>query len=90
MMLFFLISYIFSCRCVALNQLAYGQNLIVFMIDGLSNKLLAKYADELTGFNEMSIYGSTTDYLKPVYPTLSYPNWISIFTGCSSFINISI
>ncbi|VDO29507.1 unnamed protein product [Onchocerca flexuosa] len=64
---------------VAANEkIPCGQNLIVFIIDGYGKALLNQ-SD--AGFRLLTQNGVYSDFLKPVYPTHNYPNWMSLVTG---------
>lgn len=60
------------------EKIPRGQNLIVFIIDGYGKTLLNQ-SD--VGFRLLTQNGVYTDFLKPVYPTHNYPNWMSLVTG---------
>lgn len=59
-----------------------GQNVILLMIDGFANKFLNS-TGPLDGFERMAENGVQADYLKPSFPSLSFPNWQSLATGRS-------
>lgn len=62
----------------AAEKLPCGQNLIVFIIDGYGKALLNQ-SD--IGFRLLTENGVYSDFLKPVYPTQTYPNLMSLVTG---------
>lgn len=53
---------------------------VVVMIDGFSPKLLDRA--ETPTLNRLRKEGRYSDTLKPVFPSLSHPNWTSLATGC--------
>lgn len=65
------------------EKVPYGQNLIVFIIDGYGNTLLNQ-SD--AGLRLLAQNGVHSEYLKPVYPTHNYPNWMSLVTGQRLYI----
>lgn len=65
----------------AIEKIPCGQNLIVFIIDGYGRALLNQ-SD--IGFRLLTENGVYSDFLKPVYPTHNYPNWMSLVTGYRS------
>lgn len=64
-----------------LQKVPYGQNLIVLLIDGLGSSQLNQSNFELLGFRHLRESGAHAEYVKPTYPTQSYPNWMSLFSG---------
>uniref|UniRef100_A0A914ZH30 Ectonucleotide pyrophosphatase/phosphodiesterase family member 6 n=1 Tax=Parascaris univalens TaxID=6257 RepID=A0A914ZH30_PARUN len=66
---------------LALQKVPYGQNLIVLLIDGLGSSQLNNSNFELLGFRYLRESGAHAEYVKPTYPTQSYPNWMSLFSG---------
>ncbi|VDK43036.1 unnamed protein product [Anisakis simplex] len=76
----FLILLLF-CRSTKLHKVPYGQNLIVLLIDGFGSSLLNQSNIEFFGFKYLMQNGAHTEYLKPTYPTQSYPNWMSLISG---------
>ncbi|MCP9266321.1 Ectonucleotide pyrophosphatase/phosphodiesterase family member 6 [Dirofilaria immitis] len=74
----YIISIIASYFIAASEKIPCGQNLIVFIIDGYGKALLNQ-SD--IGFRLLTQNGVYSDFLKPVYPTHNYPNWMSLVTG---------
>ncbi|VDM44812.1 unnamed protein product [Toxocara canis] len=74
------------CCSATLQKVPYGQNLIVLLIDGLGRSLLNQSDIELFGFRHVTENGARAEYLKPTYPTQSYPNWMSLFSGEMCFL----
>ncbi|VDM95893.1 unnamed protein product [Thelazia callipaeda] len=64
---------------VAIERIPVGQNLIVLILDGYGKALLNQ--TDSSGFRLLSKNGVSTDFLKPVYPTQNYPNWMTLVTG---------
>jgi predicted AlkP superfamily pyrophosphatase or phosphodiesterase len=60
---------------------AIGQNVILLLIDGFANSFLNDSRSSLYGLKAMADNGVQAEYLKPSFPTLSYPNWYSLVTG---------
>ncbi|KAK6183131.1 hypothetical protein SNE40_010666 [Patella caerulea] len=58
-----------------------NQQLLMLLLDGFRWDYLDQPDLHLPGFRRILEIGIRTDYLKPVYPTLSYPNYYSIATG---------
>uniref|UniRef100_A0AC35U6J3 Choline-specific glycerophosphodiester phosphodiesterase n=1 Tax=Rhabditophanes sp. KR3021 TaxID=114890 RepID=A0AC35U6J3_9BILA len=62
-----------------------GQNLIVLLIDGYGSNLFNKTSAKLSyGFQNLLSNGVQAEYLKPIFPTWSYPTWASLATGLYS------
>ena len=67
--------------CLAAHPASHGKPLLFFLLDGFRAdyfKLFQKA--ELGGFNWL-MDGVKADHMKPVFPSLSYPNHYSIMTG---------
>uniref|UniRef100_A0A914XHP2 Ectonucleotide pyrophosphatase/phosphodiesterase family member 6 n=1 Tax=Plectus sambesii TaxID=2011161 RepID=A0A914XHP2_9BILA len=77
-----LVFLLFSLAMVANSRAAeaLGQNVILLMIDGFANKFL-NTTGPLNGFERMAEHGVQAEYLKPSFPSLSFPNWQSLATG---------
>lgn len=59
-----------------------GQNLIILLIDGYGASLLNKTDEKFqTGVQTLIENGVQAEYLQPVFPSQSYPNWFSLSTG---------
>uniref|UniRef100_UPI00358F01C6 glycerophosphocholine cholinephosphodiesterase ENPP6-like isoform X3 n=1 Tax=Myxine glutinosa TaxID=7769 RepID=UPI00358F01C6 len=57
--------------------------LLLILAEGLSEMYLGEGSREkLTGLREMAMHGVLARGLMPVFPTLFYPNYYSLFTGC--------
>uniref|UniRef100_A0A914DAD2 Uncharacterized protein n=1 Tax=Acrobeloides nanus TaxID=290746 RepID=A0A914DAD2_9BILA len=66
----------------ATNRPPLGQNLIVLLIDGYGAELFNRTNARIQGGTQTLISnGVQAEYLKPVFPTQSYPNWFSLATG---------
>uniref|UniRef100_A0A0K0EX79 Choline-specific glycerophosphodiester phosphodiesterase n=1 Tax=Strongyloides venezuelensis TaxID=75913 RepID=A0A0K0EX79_STRVS len=80
--LFLLLTIITDKTSAILKQDALGQNLIVLLIDGYGNNLFNKTNSKLSlGIQTLLENGVQADYLKPIFPTWSYPTWTSLSTG---------
>uniref|UniRef100_UPI00358E0F56 glycerophosphocholine cholinephosphodiesterase ENPP6-like isoform X2 n=1 Tax=Myxine glutinosa TaxID=7769 RepID=UPI00358E0F56 len=56
--------------------------LLLILAEGLSEMYLGEGSREkLTGLREMAMHGVLARGLMPVFPTLFYPNYYSLFTG---------
>lgn len=59
-----------------------GQNLIILLIDGYGASLLNKTDEKFVqGIQGLIENGVQAQYLQPVFPSQSYPNWFSLSTG---------
>ncbi|KAI6201052.1 Ectonucleotide pyrophosphatase/phosphodiesterase family member 6 [Aphelenchoides besseyi] len=59
-----------------------NQNLIILLIDGYGANLFNRTDPKIQqAANLMISKGVRAEYLKPVFPTQSYPNWFSLATG---------
>ncbi|KAI6241680.1 Ectonucleotide pyrophosphatase/phosphodiesterase family member 6 [Aphelenchoides fujianensis] len=59
-----------------------NQNLIILLIDGYGANLFNRTDPKLQhAANLMISKGVRAEYVKPVFPTQSYPNWLSLATG---------
>ena len=59
-----------------------GQNLIILLIDGYGAELFNRTnAAVRVGAETLLSNGVRAEYLKPVFPTQTYPNWFSLATG---------
>uniref|UniRef100_A0AC35FH19 Ectonucleotide pyrophosphatase/phosphodiesterase family member 6 n=1 Tax=Panagrolaimus sp. PS1159 TaxID=55785 RepID=A0AC35FH19_9BILA len=64
------------------NNNAKGQNLILLLIDGYSAELFNRTNAAIkVGAETLLSNGVHAEYLQPVFPTQSYPNWYSLATG---------
>ncbi|XP_061166536.1 glycerophosphocholine cholinephosphodiesterase ENPP6-like [Saccostrea echinata] len=61
-----------------------GSRLLVILLDGFRWDYLEQDGQMLPGFNSIFKQGVKAEYMVPVYPTLSYPNYYSIMTGVHS------
>lgn len=52
---------------------------IVILADGVRYDYLSDKS--LTGFKKMSEQGVKAEYVQPIFPSNSYPNWYTIITG---------
>ncbi|XP_022254255.1 ectonucleotide pyrophosphatase/phosphodiesterase family member 6-like [Limulus polyphemus] len=57
------------------------QKLIVILADGIRWDYLDDPDVKLKGFPRLANNGVKAEYLIPIYPSNSYPNWYSILTG---------
>lgn len=74
--------FLLSALCLLLtNEISAGKKLIVLSIDGLRWDYITDPKLELKGIWKIIENGVRAQYVNPVYPTLSYPNWYSIVTG---------
>ncbi|XP_017267547.1 ectonucleotide pyrophosphatase/phosphodiesterase family member 1 [Kryptolebias marmoratus] len=55
--------------------------LILISLDGFRAEYLKDHKDHLPVINKIRNVGTTTPYLRPVYPTKTFPNHYSIVTG---------
>lgn len=59
-----------------------GQNLIILLIDGYGANLFNRTNAKLQHGAEILLQnGVQAEYMTPVFPTQSYPNWFSLSTG---------
>ncbi|XP_040150228.2 glycerophosphocholine cholinephosphodiesterase ENPP6 isoform X2 [Ictidomys tridecemlineatus] len=59
------------------------RKLLVFLLDGFRWDYISDEAlESLPGFQEIVSRGVKVDYLTPDFPTLSYPNYYTLMTGC--------
>ncbi|XP_013368546.1 PREDICTED: ectonucleotide pyrophosphatase/phosphodiesterase family member 6 isoform X2 [Chinchilla lanigera] len=59
------------------------RKLLVFLLDGFRSDYISDEAlESLPGFKEIVSRGVKVDYLTPDFPSLSYPNYYSLMTGC--------
>lgn len=63
-----------------------GQNLIILLIDGYGATLFNRTNAKLQHGAEILLQnGVQAEYMTPVFPTQSYPNWYSLVTGSIFF-----
>lgn len=78
-----------------------GQNLILILADGFGNSLLNSSQNDVNigrtsfqnifssnnnlGLKAIAENGVTTEFLRPSFPTHSWPNWMSLITGMIFF-----
>ncbi|KAL3182003.1 hypothetical protein MRX96_035467 [Rhipicephalus microplus] len=75
-----LLSALGTCKCHALFLAEVSRpRVLLFLIDGLRWDYLEE--PHLPGFEELADTGVKAEYVVPVMPTNSYPNWYSIVTG---------
>lgn len=55
----------------------YPMKLLLILFDGFR----WDYVKDMEGFNEMKRIGVHADYLIPVFPSMSFPNYYSLVTG---------
>ncbi|XP_067427742.1 ectonucleotide pyrophosphatase/phosphodiesterase family member 1 [Thunnus thynnus] len=55
--------------------------LILVSLDGFRAEYLKDHGSHLPVINKLRNYGTTTPYMRPVYPTKTFPNHYSIVTG---------
>uniref|UniRef100_A0A8C9WTG5 Ectonucleotide pyrophosphatase/phosphodiesterase 1 n=1 Tax=Sander lucioperca TaxID=283035 RepID=A0A8C9WTG5_SANLU len=55
--------------------------LILVSLDGFRAKYLKDHGSHLPVINKLRNHGTTTPYMRPVYPTKTFPNHYSIVTG---------
>ena len=58
-----------------------GSRLLLILLDGFRWDYLEQDGQMLPGFQSILQQGVQAEYMLPVYPTLSYPNYYSIMTG---------
>ncbi|PAV88198.1 hypothetical protein WR25_05222 [Diploscapter pachys] len=59
-----------------------GQNLILILADGFGNSLLNSSQNDVNiGLKAIAENGVTTEFLRPSFPTHSWPNSMSLITG---------
>nr|XP_028704745.1 ectonucleotide pyrophosphatase/phosphodiesterase family member 6 isoform X2 [Macaca mulatta] len=59
------------------------RKLLVFLLDGFRSDYINDEAlESLPGFKEIVSRGVKVDYLTPDFPSLSYPNYYTLMTGC--------
>lgn len=75
--------WIFSIVCLHLlfSRNTSGSRLLVILLDGFRWDYLEQDGHMLPGFGSILQHGVKAEYMIPVYPTLSYPNYYSIMTG---------
>ncbi|RWS20133.1 ectonucleotide pyrophosphatase/phosphodiesterase family member 6-like isoform X1, partial [Leptotrombidium deliense] len=57
-----------------------GEKLLVIMIDGMRHDYPDRESN-LTAFQKLESEGVRVQYLEPVFPSYTYPNWYAIATG---------
>nr|CAD2147345.1 unnamed protein product [Meloidogyne enterolobii] len=73
---------VFSINFCFSQKEPVGQNLILFLVDGLGANLFNNTDSRMKfGAKTLIENGVEADYLIPVFPTQSYPNWFSLATG---------
>ncbi|CAD5221849.1 unnamed protein product [Bursaphelenchus xylophilus] len=73
---------VFLIRAEEIEKEPVGQNLILLLIDGYGASLYNRTDPKLQNGAQMLIKnGVQAEYLKPVFPSQSYPNWFSLNTG---------
>uniref|UniRef100_A0A7E4VRT0 Choline-specific glycerophosphodiester phosphodiesterase n=1 Tax=Panagrellus redivivus TaxID=6233 RepID=A0A7E4VRT0_PANRE len=61
---------------------AKGQNVVILLIDGYGAELFNRTNSAIrVGAEALLTNGVKAGYLRPVFPTLTYPNWFSLATG---------
>lgn len=65
------------------SQAAQENSLILILIDGYRWDYTAVHGGGagLPGFQYLETHGGRAEYLNPVFPTISNPNWLTISTG---------
>lgn len=79
----------FPCRKAFLLPLCFillvrnvlGSRLVLILLDGFRWDYLEQDGHMLPGFSSIQQQGVRAEYLVPVYPTLSFPNYYSIMAG---------
>lgn len=66
-----------------LNKPHPKQKLIVILADGVRHDYVTD--PTLKGFHRMSKNGVKAEYVQPIFPSNSYPNWYTIVTGMFNF-----
>lgn len=56
-----------------------SQKLIVILADGIRHDYVNQ--PNLVGFPRMAKNGARAQYVQPIFPANSYPNWYTIVTG---------
>jgi ectonucleotide pyrophosphatase/phosphodiesterase family protein 6 len=62
-------------------QKASGSRLLVILLDGFRWDYLEQDGKMLPGFQNIYQRGVKAEYMIPVYPSFSYPNFYSLMTG---------
>ena len=69
---------LFSCAS-SLYHLAKDKKVILILADGVRYDYVKDKS--LVGFNRMAKNGVRAEYVQPIFPSNSYPNWYTIVTG---------
>ena len=76
--LFLGVSALFACAN-SLYHLAKDKKVLLILADGVRYDYVKDKS--LVGFNRMAKNGVKAEYVQPIFPSNSYPNWYSIVTG---------
>ncbi|XP_067136105.1 glycerophosphocholine cholinephosphodiesterase ENPP6-like [Centruroides vittatus] len=73
------LAYLLSQTCLVLSK---NQSLFILMVDGVR----WNYIDEngLIGFPIIEKFGVRAQYVLPIFPSNTYPNWLTMVTGVYS------
>ncbi|GFU32798.1 hypothetical protein NPIL_609701 [Nephila pilipes] len=69
---------VFFLHCFC--EVKAAKKLIVVLIDGVRWDYIND--SNLKGFRQMIDNGVKAPYVVPIFPSLSYPNWQALTTGC--------
>lgn len=84
----FVVGLLAACHCASNRSVEYeayyadargGQKLIVILADGIRHDYLNE--PDLGAFARMRREGVHAEYVEPIFPANSYPNWYTIVTG---------
>ncbi|KAG1650412.1 Ectonucleotide pyrophosphatase/phosphodiesterase family member 6 [Nymphon striatum] len=74
------IAFIYVCTAVLFNQYhCENSPLLVILLDGTRWDYIHRFS--LNGWKKLRSLGTVAEYMLPVFPADSYPNWNSITTG---------
>lgn len=65
-----------------INSLHKEKKVILVLVDGVRYDYVKD--PSLKGFQRMARKGVKAEYVQPIFPSNSYPNWYTIVTGMSS------
>lgn len=65
----------------AAEELADRRRTLILLLDGFRWDYIKHLGDETTGFRELVKEGASAEYVRPVFPSLSFPSWTTISTG---------
>ncbi|RWS19538.1 ectonucleotide pyrophosphatase/phosphodiesterase family member 6-like protein [Leptotrombidium deliense] len=67
------------CLCLPTDRLQAKNKLILILADGVRYDYVAD--PNLKGFNQLAKHGVRAEYVQPIFPANSYPNWYTIVTA---------